>query len=287
MFVVTEDDINDNAKNRYEWFGIIIPDDMLQIYIEKYFDRLTNNFTMVQNIHLNRAIRHVKGRTALRTHMKQLSKVKIASLIQNAVHIFFNTMFVMTEEDIKENAQKKYECFAIVIPHDQIEQYIRRWFDYLIKSKHTSDTSFLLDGFVMTQNDIKYDDYNHFYWFGIVIPDDLLSLYIQRLFDDLIKTDNPCYVLHNCRTLTNVAFQSATRTYIRKINNSKIASIMENATGNFINEMFIFKDNDSIDKFENRYECWYIEIPDDLLQQYIEKTLRCFDQKLLCKRLHR
>ncbi|XP_052084012.1 uncharacterized protein LOC127721316 [Mytilus californianus] len=310
MFVMTEDDINDNSKNRYEWFGIVIPSDMLHQYIEKFFYRLTNGYRLVQNLHINRVIKHVKGRTALRSHMKQLTRDTIASLIQNAVHIFSNTMFVMTEEDIKDHALSQYECFGIVVPDDLLQQYIKRWFDDLTKTYwiteiidenrilnkvtwhcvlrthmrqlttekiaaiiRTGSRDFVNLMFVMTEDDIKYNTVNRYECFGIVIPDDLLHQYIQRWFNDLTKTPSVDNTIEKNRPLLNITFSGAIRTYMAKLTTEQIAQIIKTAHDDFINLMFVMTQEDIKDNCANRYEFFGIVIPDDLLQQYLERWI--------------
>ncbi|CAG2198306.1 unnamed protein product [Mytilus edulis] len=219
MFVMTENDINDKAESRYEWFGIVIPDEILQQYIEKYFDRLTNEYSVVTDIHKNRALKNIKVHTALRTHMKQLTREEIALLIQNSVHIFFNTMFVMTENDIKNSAQSQFACFGIVIPDDLVQQYIQRWFDELTKT-HTVEAA-------ISQN----------------------------------------------RPLVSDKFLSSVRTYLRQLTIENIALIIQTTQADFIDKLFVMTEADNRDNAENRYECFGIVIPDELLQPYIEKWL--------------
>ncbi|CAC5360487.1 unnamed protein product [Mytilus coruscus] len=312
MFVITEDDIIDNAENGYEWFGIVIPDDLLQQYIEQYFNRLTKKNLMVPIMYKIRAFQNVKGRTALRTHMKQLTKKNIASLIQNAVPVFFNTMFVMTEEDIKDNAEKRYECFGIVIPDDLLQQYITKWFDHLTNERWFEDAidkNRLLNNvlfrcalrnytrqlttekvasiiqmstdnvfnkmFVMTEEDIKDNVENRFECFGIVIPYDLLHQYIQRWLDDLTKTISIEFSIDRNRTMINDIFRFDTRNYLKKLTLDKIALLIQTSSVDFINKMFVMTEEDIRDNAGERYICLGIVILDNFLQHYFEKWLKC------------
>ncbi|CAC5360488.1 unnamed protein product [Mytilus coruscus] len=308
MFVMTEDDINDKAESRYEWFGIVIPDEILQQYIEKYFHRLTNEYSVVTDIHKNRALKNIKVRTALRTHMKQLTREEIALLIQNSVHIFFNTMFVMTENDIKNSAQSQFACFGIVIPDDLLQQYIQRWFDELTKTHtveaaisqnrplfsdkflssvrthlrqltienialiiQTTKADFIDKLFVMTEADNRDNAENRYECFGIVIPDDLLQPYIEKWFNYLIKTSFVVSAISQNRPLINVKFRRAVRTHMKQLTTKNIASIIQTTSEDFINTMFVMSDEDINDNAENRHECFGIIIPNDLLQQYIQR----------------
>ncbi|XP_071139683.1 uncharacterized protein [Mytilus edulis] len=310
MFVTTEDDIIDNAENEYEWFGIVIPDDLLQQYIEQYFNRMTNTNWMVPIMYKNRTFQTVKGRTALRTYMKQLTKVKIASLIQNAVDVFFHTMFVMADEDIKEYSENQYECFGIVFPYDLLNQYIQRWFEHLTKASYvedvidknrlfvnisfrctlrnymrqlptetiasiiqTSKDNFFNRMFVMTEDDIIDNSENQYKCFGIVIPYDLLQQYIQRWFDHFTNARRVDEAIHKNRLFFNVSFRCALRNYMRQLPTEKIASIIQTSKNKLLNQIFVMTEEDIIDNAENRYECIGIVIPDELLQQYCQRWL--------------
>ncbi|VDI28090.1 Hypothetical predicted protein, partial [Mytilus galloprovincialis] len=311
MFVLTEDDIIDNAKKTYKQFGIIIPDDLLQQYIEQYFNRLTNTNWMVALMNKNRAFQNDKGRTALRSYMKQLTKEKIASLIQNAGHIFFKTMFVMTEEDIKDNAKNRYECFGIVIPDDLIKQYVQRWFDQMTNERRfgdafyrsrlifnvsfrctlrncmrqlptekialiiqTSKNDVFNQMFVMTEDDIKDNAENQYECFGIVVSVDLLQQYIHKWLKCLTYTSDLEKCIDENRLFKNSAFRTALCNYMRQLDKETIASLISDAGEDVLNKMFVMTDEDIIDSAENQHKCFGIVIPDHLLQHYFDIWLK-------------
>ncbi|CAG2198750.1 unnamed protein product [Mytilus edulis] len=310
MFVMTEHDINDSAKNRYEWFGIVIQDNMLQQYIERIFNGLTNESLLVEYIDINRVLNNPKGRAALCTHMKQLTKEKTAALLQNARHIFFNTMFVMTEEDIKDNAKYRYECFGIVIPDDLVQQYIERWFDDLTKTSYvevviqenrplnnvtfrsmlrtfikqlttdkicliiqSANNDFINKMFVMTEDQIRDNADNGYECLGIVIPHVLLQKYIQRWFEDLTKADHVDDILDKNRLLLNITFYCAVKTYIKQLTTEQIASIIQTKKINILNTLFVMTENDIKSDEANQHKCLCIVIPDDLVSNTLRDCL--------------
>lgn len=115
MFVVTEADIKENVENRYECSNIVIPDDLLLQYIVIFFYSLTTADSVEIIIDTNRCFFNNTFRVALKTYMKQLTRVEIRNLIQTGGTDFVKTLFVMTEDDIEENTDNRYGCFGIVI----------------------------------------------------------------------------------------------------------------------------------------------------------------------------
>ncbi|CAG2197195.1 unnamed protein product [Mytilus edulis] len=308
MFVMLEEDIKDNAENRYKGFGIVIPDDLLQQYIERWFELLTKTNELQKFVDKNRPITNVKFLTTLSNCLRKLNTEKIAFLIWNADGDFINTMFVVAEEDIQCNAENRYECFGIVIPIDILQQYIERWFQRLtetidlqkyidrnrpmknstfrnamcnyMRELNTEKITFLIWNaggdfintmFVMAEEDIKENAENRYECFGIVIPDDLLQQYIERWFERLTKTSGLEKYIDRNRPIKNETFRIALSDYLRKFNTEKIASLIWNAEGEFINTMLVMSEDVFRDNTGVLYECFGIVIPADLLQQYIER----------------
>ncbi|CAG2222567.1 MFM1 [Mytilus edulis] len=120
MFVMTEEDIKDIAENQYECFGIVIPDDILQQYIEQWFRHLNKTNLLKKFLNKSRLLMNVTFRSTVRTYMKQLNNENIAYLIKAANSDFLNIIFVMREDEIKDNAENRYELLV---------QYLCRWID--------------------------------------------------------------------------------------------------------------------------------------------------------------
>ncbi|CAG2198732.1 unnamed protein product [Mytilus edulis] len=274
MFVMIEADLDDTSKDRYEYFGIVIPDNLLQQYIERWFECLTTTMDLEKYINKNRLMKNITFCTALRIHMKQLNIEKICSLIQTAKGDFINKMFVITEDDvddkseiiyerIKDNTDNRYEYFGCVIPDSLLQKYIERWLNCVEKSDSameymnctrplnnvtfrnelrtflrqlntekiwtligTKGRDFLNTMFVMNEEDINDNAKHQYECFGIVIPFDLLNLYIERWLDRTIyKYETDKFSVKEAmavnRPMRNVAFRSALCSYIKRLSAKK------------------------------------------------------------------
>ncbi|CAG2207688.1 unnamed protein product [Mytilus edulis] len=193
MFVMTEDNIKDYAENTYECLGIVLPEDLLLQYIIKWFPRKNTTTSSKEFLNDNRLLMNDTFRNALRTFMNDSKTELIASLIQNSSIDIFNTVFVMTEDEIKDNAENRYECFGLVIADNMLQTALRTYFKQLNTEDIeapicTGGRDFLNKMFVMTKEDIKDKIDNQFECFGIVIPCHLLQQYIEKLMDDILPS---------------------------------------------------------------------------------------------------
>ncbi|CAG2198755.1 unnamed protein product [Mytilus edulis] len=303
MFVRTEDDINENDENRYECLGIVIPEDLLKKYIEKWFGILTETYCVKDFFDNCRLLNNVSCRTALRTYMKQQNTDRVALLIRTGNTDFLNTMFVMSNDDIKENAVIRYECFGIVIPDDMLQLYIESWFvetclgseteccvdanrlmmnvtfctalqtfmrnlttDRVVSSIQAGNKYFLNRMFFMTEKDIENNSGNRHKYFGIVIQDHdpfLLQQYIDRWFNTLTKDDSVNECINANQPLINATCCTALQTFITKLTTERIDSIIQSGSTDFLNRMFVMTEEDIKNSSGNRYERFGIVIPDD------------------------
>ncbi|CAG2198313.1 unnamed protein product [Mytilus edulis] len=140
MFVMRKEDIKDYFEDwsqdrfeKYNCFGIILTDDMLQQYIEKWFKGLIKTVSTQIFMQHNRLLTCVTFRTALQSFMKQLSPEDVALCIQTVSANFRNTMFVIREHDAQVYCMRNY-LLGIVIPDSLLQQYIERIFDDFTKS---------------------------------------------------------------------------------------------------------------------------------------------------------
>ncbi|CAC5380298.1 unnamed protein product [Mytilus coruscus] len=310
MFVTTEYFIKDTAVNRYAYVGIVIPDNLLQQYIERWFNNLTKTDTVREYINCNRCVNANTFRIALQTYIKQLTRRKIGNLQRTASQDFVNTMFVMTEDDIKDNAEHQWECLGIVLPDDLLQQYIERLFDGLTKANlvkksidanrcfmngtfrialqtyikqlthgkirnliQTGSRDFVNTMFVMTEDDIKENTVNRLECFGIVVVDDMLQQYFERWFDSVTRTESVKEDMNVNRILMNATGKAAMQHYIRRINEKRIGTLIQIGNRDFFNTMFVVTEDDIKDNADNRYECFGIIIPADLLEQYIGRLV--------------
>ncbi|CAG2198727.1 unnamed protein product [Mytilus edulis] len=315
MFVMTENDIQHvkgDIYHHYKCFCIVIPDELLQQYIQRLFDVLTEPSFDMDDLLENRPLMHVSFRRAVRTHMRQLARETTASIIQTSDNDFFNTMFVMTEEDIKDNVENRHECFCIMIPDDLLHQYIQRLFDVLTEPCfdmddfpenrplmnvsfrravrthmrqlaketvaliiQTAGDDFFNTMFVMTDEDINDNAENRHECFCILIPDDLLQNYIDRWLNNSISSYFLKSAISRNKPMVNLSFCNAVRTKMRQLSTETIASIIQTATIDFFNKMFVMTEEGIKENAENKYERFGIVIPGDVLHQYIERWFYC------------
>ncbi|CAG2198315.1 unnamed protein product [Mytilus edulis] len=201
----------------------------------------------------NRPLTNPTFRIALRTYMRQLTTVKIASLIHTAEDAFLNTMFVMTENDINDKAESRYE-WAV---RTHMKQLTTKSIASIIQ---TSYEDFINTMFVMSDEDIKDNAENQ----HESIHPEVVQLFDQHGFGrrDMIDRNRP---------LLNVTFRCALRDYIRQLTTENIASIIQNTHEDFLNLMFVMAEDDIKENDENRYDCFGIVIPVDMIQQYIQR----------------
>ncbi|CAG2222571.1 unnamed protein product [Mytilus edulis] len=193
----------------------------------------------------NRLFKCVAFRTALKSYMKQLTTEQVASIIQTGGKDFLNTMIVMAEHDVNDLVGNQNERFGIVIPEGMVHNYIDRWFNDLTN--------------YVGENIFKDDRYR----INFVLPSSLRSRKAATwMLNEFINKNRP---------LMNPAFRYALCTYIKQLTTEKIASLIHTAKVSFLNTMFVMTQDDINDHAKNRYEWFGIVIPDDLLQQYIEK----------------
>ncbi|VDI17828.1 Hypothetical predicted protein [Mytilus galloprovincialis] len=136
MFVRKKKDIKDKVTGlyqEYECFGIILTDDVLHQYIEKWFTALIGTKSPHELMKKNRLFKCFTFCTALKSYLRRLNTENIASIIQTGSKDFLNTMIVMAEHDINDFAKNQNERFGIVIHEGMLHNYIDRWFNDLTK----------------------------------------------------------------------------------------------------------------------------------------------------------
>ncbi|CAG2222568.1 unnamed protein product [Mytilus edulis] len=248
-------------------------------------------------------------RSTVRTYMKQLNNENIAYLIKAANSDFVDIIFVMREDEIKDNAENRYECFGIVIPHELLVQYLCRWIDltlliaYSVREYIDDNRSFmnltfnscirilmraqfteyyqyyiqlenmdiLNSMFVMTEEDIMNRSGSRHECIGVIIRDDLIQPYIRKWFEYVTNADSVKEYMNANRPLKNTTFKTALRTFLRQLDRYNIENLIQTGSSTFVYTMFVMTAVDFKDNAENRLECFGIVIPCDLLMQYIAR----------------
>lgn len=88
--------------------------------------------------------------------------------------------------------------------------------------------------FVLTENDIKENSDNRQECFGIIIPNDLLTQYIERWFDGMAKTDSKREYIDENRMFMNSKFQSILNSHVNRINSKKLTFLNRNGNIDFL-----------------------------------------------------
>ncbi|CAG2198759.1 unnamed protein product [Mytilus edulis] len=305
-----EDDIKENAENRIDNVGIVIPDDLFQQYIERWFDGLVISLSVNNYIGVSRCFDNDSFRKSVQIYIMQLTRIKIEKIIHTGSKDFVNTMFVMTEDYIKEDSENRQDCFGIIIPVDLLQQYIGRLVDVLTKTDsvrkcidvnrcfmnatfrislqtyttqltsgkignliRTGSKDFVNTMFVITEDDIKVNAENRNECFGFVIADDMLKHYFQRWFDSITKTALVKEDMNVNRLLKNDKGQAVMQNFIRQIHLEQTRTLIQTGSTVFLNTMFVTTNDYIKDNAVNRYECFGIVLSDHLLEHYIGRFL--------------
>ncbi|VDI03767.1 Hypothetical predicted protein [Mytilus galloprovincialis] len=139
MFVITVEDINKMSPHVYMRYGIVIPGDVIQVYIERVFDDMTKSGDVEEYIKRIRNRNNKIFQTKLLEHMQQLDRLQIKHLIKNASQDFIDRLCVTTIDDIKDNCDREYERYGVFIPEDCIQLYKTRLIDGLKQSDDTEN----------------------------------------------------------------------------------------------------------------------------------------------------
>ncbi|XP_071138284.1 uncharacterized protein [Mytilus edulis] len=220
MFVMEKDDIMLRTPHVYKRYGIVISDDVIQIYIERVFDDISNSEDVSRYMKGNRNKANAKFQTRLLDYMTQLDLTTIEQLIKKASASFIYELCVMTTDDIDTISYNECQRYGVIIPDKYIQMYVDRWFNEMTKSYHisqyfegnrnkqvhkfktilltymselqdetieklikTASKDFLHKLFVTTKEDIKHDSINEWEQYGIVLQDKYLDMYTLGILD--------------------------------------------------------------------------------------------------------
>ncbi|VDH91506.1 Hypothetical predicted protein [Mytilus galloprovincialis] len=158
-------------------------------------------------------------------YFKNVNKVKINTTIENSCIDFINNFLVFKNDETKHDIDIEIEPY-ITVPDHCIPVYINRFFELIAKSncvagclqenknrnnvnftnrlsiymkainKHdvgnlikNASSDFISRMLVISKVDIKAKSYWEYECYGIVVPDDLLQMYMERVFKDFTECD--------------------------------------------------------------------------------------------------
>ncbi|CAC5399267.1 unnamed protein product [Mytilus coruscus] len=303
-FVVKEPGQSDDKKSKE--YLITIQDDNLQLYIERVFDDMTKADNKKIFLLSNRNERSKTFQKTLCSFIKNLKKEKVLNIIQTASSVCVREMFIMDGNDIGLYSPFLY---GIILDHDHLQKYIERMFfdmttsddvefhmhqcrccsneafrtallTYISKLSSTeitnliqiASTSFVQLMFVMKKDEIHFDSLSVFERYGIEINRELKHLYSQRVFKEMIQsTDVPNYI-SSWRCCRNKDFNTAMQSFMVKLSFDIVIEHIKNASNSFVQNMFVFEENDIKLKCRHVYTNYGIVLSADVVQLYINRV---------------
>ncbi|CAC5399262.1 unnamed protein product [Mytilus coruscus] len=116
-----------------------------------------------------------------------------------------------------------------------------------------ASSDFINRRFVMSAVDIRDDSYWKYERYGIIVHNELLQMYIQRVFSDMTQSE---YVPVN-RNSENKTFRENLNSYINALPEDKLASLIQTASSTCISRMHLVREeifeNANPAVFENEY----------------------------------
>ncbi|XP_071139528.1 uncharacterized protein [Mytilus edulis] len=133
MFVLAGKKTKDHT-DEYMVPYIVIPDDSINTYMKIIFFHMAKHDCVEGYLQDNRNKNKKMFRNKLKKHMSDISKTEVIGLIQDSSSDFINRMFVISEENIKNDSYWEYERYGIIIPEDLLQIYNERVFSDMTKS---------------------------------------------------------------------------------------------------------------------------------------------------------
>lgn len=253
MFVIAKEDVKKMSPRVYMRYGIEIPSDVIQVYIERVFDDITKSDNVNECIEGNRNRRNTIFNTKLLGYMSQLGGQQIKHLIETASRDFIFRLCVLTVDLIKESYDFEYERYGVVIPEDCTHLYIARVFDGLKTSYHTENylkhnrnvqtkafktllrsyiellleneikhliqtasSDFLDKWFVTRSEDIHIDSIIEYEQYGIILQGKNLQLYNEKMWT-LMRSDKDFIYYMSCNRNTRYVLECINQLHISQI----------------------------------------------------------------------
>ncbi|CAG2189846.1 unnamed protein product [Mytilus edulis] len=218
---------------------------------------------------------------------------EITSIIENSSIDFIYELCVLTAKAIQDHSDGEPEHY-IVIPDDCTAIYIKRIFDHVAKSDcveeclqgnrnnrnetfysklfihmnelnrdeverliHQASSDFVNRIFVISEKDINHESCWEYERYGIVVPEDLLQIYIERVFSDMTQS------VHEPvnRNSGNKTFRDTLYSYINSFSEDELTSLIQKASSKFIGRLFLSTESYSESIGLPRVECNYMFIP--------------------------
>lgn len=311
MFVMKAGDIFPTSPNVCMRYGIEMSGDLIQVYCEKVFTEMTCCSHVDSFISNFRCIKNKDFEKALQNFMSQLSLTRVKELMKNASSSFVQNMCVISEGEIKPKSRKCYMRYGILLTSDCIQNYVERVFIDMTSSddvkkyikcnrnrrnkkfhaellhhmtkldsteiKHVIEKAsrdFIYQLCVMAIGDINETSFRECERYGVIIPNECIQLYMDRWFDEMTKSENICKYFDQNRNKQRSKFKTALITYIADLKEEHIEKLIETASKNFLQKMFVTTKMDIRKDSFRDFEHYGIILPDKYLKMY---TMRILD----------
>ncbi|CAC5399270.1 unnamed protein product [Mytilus coruscus] len=308
MFVMAEEDINRRSLIIYKRYGIKISGDLIQSYKIRIFKEIVTCIDVQKYFDLCRCSRNKEFNTVLQRYMIELSSNQIAKHMNIAGTSFLQRMFVMKEEDIKQSSFLVYERYGIKINEDLMHIYIGILFKEIEICDHVvpyirflrcyrnqqfktafqsyvnkmptagiielvknASSSFIQILHVMMEEEGKQINPPVYTQYGIKIPYNVIHVYMERVLDDLSKSNDVEKYLKCNINITTKIFQKELQAFIRQLDRSKIEYLIKTSSEDFINRLCVIQIDKTKDNFCCEYERYGVIIPEDCIQLYVAR----------------
>ncbi|CAC5399264.1 unnamed protein product [Mytilus coruscus] len=279
----------------------------MQSYMDRTFREIVRCIDVKEYFDLCRCSRNKEFNTVLQKHMTELPLKRITRLMNKSGTSFLQRMFVMKEEDIKQSSFLVYERYGIKIHEDQMQIYIGIFFrkieicdhvvpyirslrcyrnkqfktafqSYVYKMSPTritelvknASSSFVQILHVMVEEG-KHINPPVYTRYGIKIPYNVIHVFMERVLDDLSKSDDVEEYLKCNINITTKIFQNEFQAFIRQLDRSKIEYLIKNSSDDFIDHLCVIPIDKTKDNFNCEYERYGVIISEDCIQLYVAR----------------
>lgn len=230
-------------------------------------------------------------------YMKNLNKEDIKTVIKYSCIDFINNFLVLENDETKHNINAEIEP-CVAVPEHLIPVYIHRFLELTAKSNcvagcfqenrnrknvnftnrllihmiainrhdvenliEKASSDFISRMLVISKDDIKAKSYWEYECYGIVVPDDLLQMYMERVFKDFTNSD---YVYIN-RNSGNSKFRDLLHSHASSICGDKLSTLIQTGSSTCIRHINLsIKGYTTNYTNSHRYENYFLFI----LQKY-------------------
>ncbi|CAG2223313.1 unnamed protein product [Mytilus edulis] len=260
-----------NSHQIYEDCLITIPDGMTLMYIERVFRDITTSVHLENYLSNNKNMKNDTFRKRLISYTRQqfLNKDLIEDIICTASSDFISRIIaIMPTVSVKSRIS-----FTVQIPETYVHMYIERVFKDMTRSTNVEQCisnnvnqieEAFNDGLSAYMAQIPIDEIEssskcqcrfcgkHFVFvknvnergspidkFSILIPDEYLQKYIEKVYTDLIRADDIEKYLQTNRNQQNIHFNEMLIAFMNKITETDFRTLLRDASSSSIKRLIV------------------------------------------------